>query len=429
LFPATSPFTDEHADYKGLSIAAGIGKIDIGLKIPGLFGSSHLTIAGRQRLHVIDGLSSILDILSSTRPIVPLHEVGITVGTGLLIAEKPFSPLGSLVLNMNSIAGPGGRPPISGDIGTALEGVAGIVTFDPNTMKSLLAFFAGVTLVKNKENGHNPNVLEDSPAIKSFSLGNIAEALRLDLLSDLEEAFTLPDVMRLSDDPETLAGQMNIMRKIANETRNSAGLLMLLFLMKEQLGEHYWHSLRVGVAFCCLREALDPANGLSLGTLTLVGILHDAGKLAVPEEILFKNGRLDLRESKAMARHNQASRDILRPFEYDFPKMADIAIGHHPHPRGDVQRRTLPRRRAKSWVDMEQRDGTERRRKERRTPKLDVERAGILLRLADIFDALISKRGYKLPWPIDEVEKEMKKKFNGYERVIDYLLANFRSPI
>ena len=87
------------------------------------------------------------------------------------------------------------------------------------------------------------------------------------------------------------------------------------------------HSLRVTELTVRLAESM----GLSSEELVHVrrgGLLHDIGKLGVPDRILLKPGPLDAGELETMRKHPELARDLLEPIEYLAPAL-DIPYHHH----------------------------------------------------------------------------------------------------
>jgi len=93
------------------------------------------------------------------------------------------------------------------------------------------------------------------------------------------------------------------------------------------------HSL--GVAN--LAGYLATRMGLPMETcreIEIAGLLHDLGKLVVPDEILEKNGPLDDQERAAMKRHSFETFQILRRIE-GFDGIVQMAAFHHETLAGD----------------------------------------------------------------------------------------------
>lgn len=67
--------------------------------------------------------------------------------------------------------------------------------------------------------------------------------------------------------------------------------------------------------------------------LEIAGLLHDLGKLRVPDEILDKPGRLDKRERKIINTHSYETFQILRNI-HGFEEITRWAAYHHEEPDG-----------------------------------------------------------------------------------------------
>jgi putative two-component system response regulator len=119
-----------------------------------------------------------------------------------------------------------------------------------------------------------------------------------------------------------------------------------------------------------------------LDALRRGGVLHDIGKLGIPDEILLKNGRLDADEWQIMKQHAVIGAALCRPLR-TMSRTAAIAQYHH-----------------EKW------DGTG-------YPEgLKGEAIPLLARvfqIADIYDALSSTRPYKPAFSRDEVIKIMEQ--------------------
>ncbi|MCB1851876.1 MAG: two-component system response regulator [Gammaproteobacteria bacterium] len=133
--------------------------------------------------------------------------------------------------------------------------------------------------------------------------------------------------------------------------------------------------------------------------------LHDIGKVGVPDSILLKAGKLDPEEWEQMKKHAQYGHDALLRAEQvlgttDFLQMArEIAYTHHEHWDGSGYPRGL--------------QGEE------------IPISGRLMALADVYDALISRRVYKEPFS-DEKSVEIICQGRGQQfdpDVVDAFLA------
>jgi putative two-component system response regulator len=103
--------------------------------------------------------------------------------------------------------------------------------------------------------------------------------------------------------------------------------------------------------------------------------LHDIGKIAIPDSILLKPGPLTAEERQAMETHTVKGAAILRSSGNEMICMAaEIALSHH-----------------EKW------DGTGY---PQRLAGEAIPQSARIVAVADIFDALTSRRPYKSAWPV-----------------------------
>ena len=129
--------------------------------------------------------------------------------------------------------------------------------------------------------------------------------------------------------------------------------------------------------------------------------LHDVGKIAIPDSILNKPGKHDAAEWSTMQTHAQIGADILSKSDRRILQLAAIIASQH-HERWDGA--GYPR-----GLKGEQ-----------------IHIAGRITALADVFDALGSKRCYKEPWAdkdiIDLINKESGHQFDP--KLVELLMQN-----
>lgn len=126
----------------------------------------------------------------------------------------------------------------------------------------------------------------------------------------------------------------------------------------------------------------DELDELFIEQIGLASILHDVGKVAIPDNILQKPARLTPDEWEIMKTHAAAGARILEsarklvPGRNYLSLASEIASCHH-----------------------EKYDGTG-------YPKglqgVEIPLSARITTVADVFDALVSRRPYKDPWPVDE---------------------------
>jgi len=106
--------------------------------------------------------------------------------------------------------------------------------------------------------------------------------------------------------------------------------------------------------------------------------MHDMGKIAIPDAILLKPGKLDADEFKIMQTHSQIGYKLLSGSNLPILKMAStIAYEHHEHYNGNGYPLGISGE--------------------------DISIYARIVALVDVFDALISDRVYKKAWKLEKV--------------------------
>lgn len=112
--------------------------------------------------------------------------------------------------------------------------------------------------------------------------------------------------------------------------------------------------------------------------LELAAPMHDTGKLAIPDAILCKPGKLDAQEWAVMKTHTRIGANILAKSDSPvFRIAAEIALRHH-----------------EKWDGSGYPDGVAGEA---------IPESARITAIVDVFDALSMKRPYKEPWPLEQV--------------------------
>ena len=157
------------------------------------------------------------------------------------------------------------------------------------------------------------------------------------------------------------------------------------------------HSQRVAMISRKLAEMCG-FDDASIQRIYLAGLLHDIGKIGVPESVLCKTGKLTDEEFTTMKRHPVIGASILS----NIRQMQDVIPGvlrHHERPDG----RGYPDGLAGDQVPMD----------------------GLIVGLADCFDAMTSSRTYRRALPLETVTAEIIR-FSGtqfHPQLVDHLLS------
>lgn len=140
----------------------------------------------------------------------------------------------------------------------------------------------------------------------------------------------------------------------------------------------------------------DKANAAALAS-----VIHDVGKIGISDEILLKPGKLTVEEYDTMKKHTTIGYNIFKDSKLALLNLAaNIALYHHE--RYDGKGYPLGKKGGEIPKECE------------------------IVAVADVFDALISKRCYKDAWPEDEVIKYFKDN-RGTQFAPDVVDELFRS--
>ncbi len=148
------------------------------------------------------------------------------------------------------------------------------------------------------------------------------------------------------------------------------------------------HAERVGAVAAeiyqvwALRHGINPDEALSFrSNLRLAAMLHDIGKVGISDTVLKKPGKLSADEFDIIKTHTEKGSAL---FDYQFQDISDLAsdIALHHHQRWD-------------GAGYGQLGKTPLKGK-------DIPLAARITAIADVFDALVSPRCYKEPWPFDK---------------------------
>jgi len=141
------------------------------------------------------------------------------------------------------------------------------------------------------------------------------------------------------------------------------------------------HQKRVAQLGCAIARKLGFTSDQIQG-IRIAGLLHDIGKISVPQELLSKPGKLTDIEFRLIKAHSQTGYDILKPVEFPWP-IADIVVQHHERMNGSGYPSGI------------------------REDKLLMEAR--ILGVADVVEAMSSNRPYRAPLGIDKALEEISR--------------------
>lgn len=180
------------------------------------------------------------------------------------------------------------------------------------------------------------------------------------------------EAIRLSE--ELAANQQKAIEELQLSRQETIeGLAKAISLHDSATGEHVDRMAAIA-AFLGSRLNLDPDR---VQLLRAAAPMHDVGKIGIRAEILRKAGPLSAEERKETERHTVIGHEIFAHFQSDLSRMAaTIALTHHERYDGHG----YPQGLAGEQIPLE----------------------GRIVAVADVFDALLSDRSYRLALPLDE---------------------------
>jgi putative nucleotidyltransferase with HDIG domain len=165
------------------------------------------------------------------------------------------------------------------------------------------------------------------------------------------------------------------------------------------------HTRRVTEMTLALAEALGDSD-LDFVNLRRGALLHDIGKMGIPDRILHKPGPLDEQEWATMKLHPVYAYEMLSPIDYLRPAV-EIPYGHHERWDGGGYPRGLR--------------GSE------------IPKAARVFAVADVWDALRSDRPYRKSWSEDRARGyiELNAEVQFDPRVVDAFLSKevYKKPL
>ena len=176
------------------------------------------------------------------------------------------------------------------------------------------------------------------------------------------------------------------------ESMNNANYAATIFALTAAIDakDHYTfgHSQRVAKYTCALAAAIGMDKNY-IEILRQAALLHDIGKIGIPESILTKTGKLTYSEYDTVKKHVEMSITIIKylpSLNYVIPAV----IGHHEH----WDKSGYPRGIGGEQIPLEAR----------------------CIAIADAFDAMTSKRQYKkalsVEYALNEIEGQAGKQFD-----------------
>jgi HD-GYP domain-containing protein (c-di-GMP phosphodiesterase class II) len=176
-----------------------------------------------------------------------------------------------------------------------------------------------------------------------------------------------------------LAEAAALVDEIIQSVSRNSGALLSLSRLKSKDDHAYLHSVAVSALMIALGRQMG-LEGDTLKSLGMAGLLHDVGKVMIPDKILNKPSKLNTAEFEIVKTHSRRGWEILKADPDMDEVVLDVCLHHH-----------------------ERMDGTGYPDK---LPGESLSRHARMAALCDVYDALTSDCSYRTAYaPADAVRK------------------------
>ena len=206
------------------------------------------------------------------------------------------------------------------------------------------------------------------------------------LLQDQNHALEAEIERRMSENEQIQAISMQALARLAETRDNETGAHI------QRTQSYVKHLAQRLAGHPRFSETL---TGKFIATLTRSAPLHDIGKVGIPDSILLKPGKLDPAEWEIMKTHTIMGSEAITMAERDTESSAKFL----------EQAKEIARWHHERWDGKGYPDGLVGE---------DIPISARLMAVADVFDALISRRVYKEPLPFDKVRDIIASERGGH---------------
>ena len=165
------------------------------------------------------------------------------------------------------------------------------------------------------------------------------------------------------------------------------------------------YSLELYETYARKKKIPDHQVDLQKDALRMAAMLHDVGKVAISDLILKKPGKFTDEEYEKMKMHTLLGAQLFRGARSEFDEIAEeVALNHHERWDGKGYPGHVDITTGKPLTGHKDGNGKALGKKEDEIPLF-----GRIVALADVYDALSSKRVYKDAWDEDKVLEAIKE--------------------
>ncbi|MCR4999132.1 MAG: HD-GYP domain-containing protein [Lachnospiraceae bacterium] len=236
------------------------------------------------------------------------------------------------------------------------------------------------------------------PELKTNEM-DITNLVWLDSIAFVSSAFVLGFIHSSLKEIQQEHTKLQYLEKLQHNQEDL--VVALTEIMGAKSDETGQHIRRVAEYSCCMAERLLK-DEMEIQILRTAAMMHDIGKLMIPQEILFKPERLSMKDYEVVKKHARYGWDLLAKSKEPMMKMArTIAYEHHEHWDGNGYPKGLKGNEISIYAQ--------------------------IVAVADVYDALTSKRCYREAWKSEDAAAEIVqnkgKKFAP--QVVDVFVSRF----
>lgn len=230
----------------------------------------------------------------------------------------------------------------------------------------------GIVITRLKDLNIQYVYIKDEMSKDIESLDNVPIEVRQKVVSDITKTFKSLQKVKRGGETYFLDQQSKVLYSIIDELleniledENILTVLGDVFLYDNYVYHHSFQVTTYSIAIAKeMNYSFEEIRQIALGAL-----LHDVGKMLVPQEILFKPGKLSKEEFDEVKKHTIFGFDVLRGLHTVSLLIAHCAFQHHERLDGSGYPRGL--------IDFE------------------IHPFAKIIAVADVFDAVTSNRVYK----------------------------------
>lgn len=269
---------------------------------------------------------------------------------------------------------------------------------------------------KIRELGYNGLYIEDDLSKEIFQVNVINDSLRNKAVQSIKNTFI--DIKKINktgvkfteDTPLNSKVNYNsqqqmqfLVEDMVNNLTENPNIMVNMVDLKMFNDYTFYHSVNVTILSIVLGMALH-LDKEELYKLGMSALLHDIGKIFVPLEILDKPGKLTSEEFDIIKTHSEKGYRYLKDYYYDIPIKSYVGVLQH----------------------HEKFDGTGYPYNKRGE---DISLFGRIISIADVYDALTSKRPYRNAMlPSDTMEYIMGGSSTLFDPKLVYLFTRKVAP-